>query len=176
MSYAHTFQLLSDLVQVPSMVVTGTMSGVNHAWNKVKIGDEWVNVDPTNNATNTGLPYLLYNSNDATASDVEYVMDKAYWLDHELSLFKATSNANDYYVTQGLEVDSLEAYKTKLAEQLKKGETLVVLRILGNTDSSELMQKTAEVIKQYDATKLDSAGMVELGSYVAVQLDAAAGQ
>lgn len=176
MSYAHTFQLLSDLVQVPSMVVTGTMSGVNHAWNKVKIGDEWVNVDPTNNATNTGLPYLLYNSNDATASDVEYVMDKAYWLDHELPLFKATSNANDYYVTQGLEVDSLEAYKTKLAEQLKKGETLVVLRVLGSTDSSELMQKTAEVIKQYDATKLDSAGMVELGSYVAVQLDAAAGQ
>lgn len=176
MSYAHTFQLLSDLVQVPSMVVTGTMSGVNHAWNKVKIGDEWVNVDPTNNATNTGLPYLLYNSNDATASDVEYVMDKAYWLDHELPMFKATSNANDYYVTQGLEVDSLEAYKTKLAEQLKKGETLVVLRILGNTDSSELMQKTAEVIKQHDATKLDSAGMVELGSYVAVQLDAAAGQ
>lgn len=176
MSYAHTFQLLSDLVQVPSMVVTGTMSGVNHAWNKVKIGDEWVNVDPTNNATNTGLPYLLYNSNDTTASDVEYVMDKAYWLDHELPLFKATSNANDYYVTQGLEVDSLEAYKTKLAEQLKKGETLVVLRVLGSTDSSELMQKTAEVIKQHDATKLDSAGMVELGSYVAVQLDAAAGQ
>ncbi|MEK4517481.1 transglutaminase domain-containing protein [Paenibacillus sp. FSL H8-0122] len=174
MSYAHTFQLLSDLVQVPSMVVTGTMSGVNHAWNKVKIGDEWVNVDPTNNATNTGLPYLLYNSNDATASYVEYVMDKAYWLDHELPLFKATSNAYDYYVTQGLEVDSLEAYKTKLAEQLKKGETLVVLRVLGNTDSSELMQKTAEVIKQHDATKLDSAGMVELGSYVAVQLDAAA--
>ncbi|ETT79608.1 transglutaminase [Paenibacillus sp. FSL R7-277] len=176
MSYAHTFQLLSDLVQVPSMVVTGTMSGVNHAWNKVKIGDEWVNVDPTNNATNTGLPYLLYNSNDATASDVEYVMDKGYWLDHELPLFKSTSNAYDYYVTQGLEVDSLEAYKTKLAEQLKKGETLVVLRVLGNTDSSELMQKTAEVIKQHDAAKLDSAGMVELGSYVAVQLDAAAGQ
>ncbi|WP_342548915.1 transglutaminase domain-containing protein [Paenibacillus sp. FSL P2-0089] len=176
MSYAHTFQLLSDLVQVPSMVVTGTMSGVNHAWNKVKIGDEWVNVDPTNNATNTGLPYLLYNSNDATASDVEYVMDKGYWLDHELPLFKATSNAYDYYVTQGLEVDSLDAYKTKLAEQLKKGETLVVLRVLGNTDSSELMQKTAEVIKQHDAAKLDSAGMVELGSYVAVQLDAAAGQ
>lgn len=176
MSYAHTFQLLSDLVQVPSMVVTGTMSGVNHAWNKVKIGDEWVNVDPTNNATNTGLPYLLYNSNDATASDVEYVMDKAYWLDHELPLFKATSNAYDYYVTQGLEVDSLDAYKTKLAEQLKKGETLVVLRVLGNADSSELMKKTAEVIKQYDAAKLDSAGMVELGSYVAVQLDAAAQQ
>ncbi|WP_341347010.1 transglutaminase-like domain-containing protein [Paenibacillus sp. FSL H3-0469] len=176
MSYAHTFQLLSDLVQVPSMVVTGTMSGVNHAWNKVKLGDEWVNVDPTNNATNTGLPYLLYNSNDATATDVEYVMDKAYWLDHELPLFKATSNAYDYYVTQGLEVNSLEAYKTKLAEQLKKGETLVVLRVLGNTDSSELMQTTAEAIKQYDAAKLDSAGMVELGSYVAVQLDAAAQQ
>ncbi|MEK4064241.1 MULTISPECIES: transglutaminase domain-containing protein [Paenibacillus] len=170
MSYAHTFQLLADLSQVPSMVITGTMSGVNHAWNKVKIGAEWVNVDPTNNATNSGLPYLLYNSSDATATDVEYAMDKAYWLDHELSLFQATSNAYDYYVTQGLEVDSMEAYKTKLAEQLKNGETLVVLRVLADADSSELMQKTAEVIKQYDATKLDKAGMVEFGSYVAVQL------
>lgn len=53
---------------------------------------------------------------------------------------------------------------------MKNGETLVVLRVLADTDSSELMQKTAEVIKQYDATKLDKAGMVEFGSYVAVQL------
>ncbi len=170
MSYAHTFQLLSDLAQVPSMVVTGTMGGVNHAWNKVKIGKEWVNVDPTNNETNSGLPYLLYNSNDATAADVDYVMDNASWLDHKLSLFQATSNAHDYYVTHGLEADSLEAYKTKLAGQLKKGETLVILRVLADTDSAELKQKTAEVIQQYDASKLANASMFELGSYVAVQL------
>ncbi|MCE3199923.1 transglutaminase domain-containing protein [Paenibacillus sonchi] len=170
MSYAHTFQLLSDLAQVPSMVVTGTMDGVNHAWNKVKIGGEWVNVDATNNETNSGLPYLLYNSNDATAANVDYVMDNSSWLDHELSLFQATSNAHDYYVTHGLEADSLEAYKTKLAEQLKQGKTLVVLRVLADTDSAELTQKTAEVIKQYDASKLANAGMIELGSYVAIQL------
>ncbi|SDM06329.1 Transglutaminase-like superfamily protein [Paenibacillus jilunlii] len=170
MSYAHTFQLLSDLAQVPSMVVTGTMDGVNHAWNKVKIGEEWVNVDPTNNETNSGLPYLLYNSSDATAADVDYVMDNSSWLDNELSRFQATSNAHDYYVTHGLEADSLEAYKTKLAGQLKQGKTLVVLRVLADTDSAELTQKTAEVIQQYDPSKLANAGMVELGSYVAVQL------
>ncbi|MNC72284.1 hypothetical protein D3C75_1233160 [compost metagenome] len=97
-------------------------------------------------------------------------MDNASWLDHKLSLFQATSNAHDYYVTHGLEADSLEAYKTKLAVQLKKGETLVILRVLADTDSAELKQQTAEVIQQYDASKLANASMFELGSYVAVQL------
>ncbi|MNL57710.1 hypothetical protein D3C87_1812950 [compost metagenome] len=73
-------------------------------------------------------------------------------------------------MTHGLEADSLEAYKTKLAEQLKQGKTLIVLRVLADTDSAELTQKTAEVIKQYDASKLANAGMIELGSYVAIQL------
>lgn len=30
----------------------------------MKINDEWVHVDATNNETNSGIPYLLYNSND----------------------------------------------------------------------------------------------------------------
>ncbi|GGF73734.1 hypothetical protein GCM10010912_18690 [Paenibacillus albidus] len=170
MSYAHTFQLLADLAEVPSIVVTGQMGGVNHAWNKVKIGEEWLNVDTTNNETNSGLPYLLYNSNDATAADVEYVMDTAYWLDRELVLFKGESNANDYYVKSGLEVTSLEAYRTKLAELLKQDESLIVLRVVADTDSSELMNETAKVMKQVDAGMLDTAEMFEFGSYVAIQL------
>ena len=61
------------------------MSGVPHAWNKVKIGHTWVHVDATNNETNSGIPYLLYQSSDAIAEEMDFYTDREFWLDAELS-------------------------------------------------------------------------------------------
>lgn len=123
-SYASVYKLLSDLSGLESIVVTGTSSGVPHAWNKVKIGNEWLHVDATNNLTNSGIPYFLYNANDETAVSQKTVADKDYWLDSELDQFKGDSDANDYYVQNDLEVDSISEYKSKAETHLKKAKPL----------------------------------------------------
>ena len=49
-SYASAFKLLADEAKLDAIVVTGYLDGeVPHAWNKVKIGNEWAIVDATNN-------------------------------------------------------------------------------------------------------------------------------
>lgn len=122
-SYASVYKLLSDLSGLESIVVTGASSGVPHAWNKVKIGNEWFHVDATNNLTNSGIPYFLYNANDETAASQKTIADKDYWLDSELAMFNGESDANDYYVQNDLEVVSLNEYKTKAESELKKERT-----------------------------------------------------
>ena len=49
-SYSAAFKLLADSAGLESIVVTGYLDGsVPHAWNKVKLDDEWYIVDATNN-------------------------------------------------------------------------------------------------------------------------------
>ena len=45
--YASLFQRMSKLAGIPTRYITGTGNGVAHAWNIVKLGDVWYNVDAT---------------------------------------------------------------------------------------------------------------------------------
>lgn len=168
-SYASVYKLLSDLSGLESIVVTGTSSGVPHAWNKVKIGNEWLNVDATNNLTNSGIPYFLYNANDETAASQKTIADKDYWLDSELGLFKGVSDANDYYVQNELEVDSINDYKSKTETHLKKGEASVILRFASPVDFDELLNATTEAVTAVNEALLDNAELATLGSYVLLE-------
>ncbi|MGF6356210.1 hypothetical protein ABIE27_004127 [Paenibacillus sp. 4624] len=168
-SYASVYKLLSDLSGLESIVVTGASSGVPHAWNKVKIGNEWLNVDATNNLTNSGIPYFLYNANDETAASQKTIADKDYWIDSELGLFKGESDANDYYVQNGLEVDSINDYKSKTETHLKKGEASVVLRFASPVDFDELLNATTEAVTAVNEALLDNAELATLGSYVLLE-------
>lgn len=164
-SYASVYKLLSDLSGLESIVVTGASSGVPHAWNKVKIGNEWFHVDATNNLTNSGIPYFLYNANDETAASQKTIADKDYWLDSELAMFDGESDANDYYVQNDLEVASINEYKTKAESELKKGENRVILRFASPVDSDELMTAAGEALAAVDEALLNTAQLATLGSY-----------
>ncbi|MGF9697213.1 transglutaminase domain-containing protein [Paenibacillus sp. MABNR03] len=168
-SYASVYKLLSDLSGLESIVVTGTSSGVPHAWNKVKIGSEWLHVDATNNLTNSGIPYFLYNANDETAASQETVADKDYWLDSELTLFNGESDANDYYVQNDLEVASLSEYKTKAESELRNGEKQVILRFASPVNSDELMTAAGEALAAVDEALLNTAQLATLGSYAILE-------
>ncbi|WP_315794531.1 transglutaminase domain-containing protein [Paenibacillus sp. BIC5C1] len=168
-SYASVYKLLSDLSGLESIVVTGASSGVPHAWNKVKIGNEWFHVDATNNLTNSGIPYFLYNANDETAASQKTIADKDYWLDAELALFNGESDANDYYVQNDLEVASISEYKTKAESELKNGENRVILRFASPVDSDELMTAAGEALAAVDEALLNTAQLATLGSYAILE-------
>ncbi|MGG4129892.1 transglutaminase domain-containing protein [Paenibacillus illinoisensis] len=168
-SYASVYKLLSDLSGLDSIVVTGASSGVPHAWNKVKIGNEWFHVDATNNLTNSGIPYFLYNANDETAASQETIADQDYWIDSELGLFNGESDANDYYVQNELEVASVNEYKTKTESELKNGEKRVILRFASPVDSDELMTAAGEALAAVDEALLNTAQLATLGSYTILE-------
>lgn len=166
-SYASTYKMLSDLSGIESIVVIGTLDGVGHAWNKVKIGNEWFNVDATNNQTNIGIPYFLYNSNDETARAQNTIENKEYWIDSEIHKFQSNNNAEDYYVKNQLEATSISDYKDKVETELKKEVKTVVLRLhfASNVSSEELVTPAADALKAVDESLLNTAQVSLMGNY-----------
>jgi Uncharacterized protein involved in cytokinesis, contains TGc (transglutaminase/protease-like) domain len=170
-SYASTYKMLADLSGLDCIVVTGTIQNIPHAWNRVKVDNEWLSLDSTNNATNSGIPYMLYESNDETAKALTYVENKEYWLDSEITKFVAKSNKYDYYVANGLEVKDMSDYTTKLTALLKKGNKSNILRFTSKFNETELTKATAKAVHDVVPDKLDTAQLKGLGTYVDVDIE-----
>lgn len=168
MSYAYSYKLLCDLAKVDCMVVTGTIENCPHAWNKVKINNEWLNVDNTNNGTNSGIPYMLYESNDETASNLTYIEDTDFCLNKDILKFAGKSNKNDYYVSSGLEVNDLSQYSTKISDFLKTNKPSITLRFSNKFNKNEVVKTTVEVFKNVAKDKMSTSRIKSLENYVKI--------
>ncbi len=165
-SYAAVYKILSDLSGLESVVVTGDMSGVPHAWNKVKLDNGWVNVDSTNNATNSGVPYLLFNSSDETAKSLNFTLSKEFWIDSDIPQFDAKDGSKDYYKVNGLEVASASELGAKLLEQVNEGSNSIVVRLAGRIDEAVLIEEAQKALSVLPEDKLKNAELGNLSSYI----------
>ncbi len=98
-SYSAAFKLLADEAGLDSIVVTGYLSGsLPHAWNKVKIEDNWYIVDATNN-DNEMLPNALLNLSDKAAYET-LVEDARFVLDSSTYQYAAGTDELEFYHTE----------------------------------------------------------------------------
>lgn len=148
-SYANSYQLLSTMAGLQSIVVTGELNGGPHAWNKIKLGSTWVNVDVTNNFTNTHIPYDLYESNDTQARSQGYKEDKMFWTDKDISKFASKGKLNDYYVQNKLEVKDLAEYKERLEKAIKNKSSkdkYITFRTAKKINEADIMDVARDII------------------------------
>lgn len=169
-SYAATYKMLSDLAGLESVVVTGEMNGIPHAWNKIKIKDNWVHVDATNNATNSGIPYLLYNSSDETAESLNFFADKDYWLDTELGSFEAKDSSLDYYVVNDLVVESPSDMTSRVSDLLIASQSdVIVVRVIAELSDTDLQDSLIKAFDKAAISDLSNVQVGELGTYLVIE-------
>lgn len=95
-SYSAAFKLLADAAGLDSIVVTGYLDGsVPHAWNKVRIDDNWYIVDATNNDNDLIANALLNLSDDAAYGTL--VENESFVLDDSLHNYAAEKDTYEYY-------------------------------------------------------------------------------
>lgn len=108
--YAEAFALLAREAGLDTIVVTGMVGNIGHAWNKVNVANEWLVVDATNN-DNPIIPNALFNLPVSIANQV-IVEDMDYLLDENLANYAGESLNYEYYrVTDNyIDADNLQAY------------------------------------------------------------------
>lgn len=148
--YAGAFKLIADKAGLESIVVTGNLDGsLPHAWNRVKIGEEWLSLDATNN-DNEFIVNSLLNIPDSLSKKV-LVEDDLYVMNTELEKYKGPSDEYEYYKVND-KFFSQDEIVNKLVEGLKDGDS-VTLRTNYNISDDEFYKIAQSVA---DETKIET--------------------
>ena len=157
-SYAGAFKLLADAAGLESIIVTGNLDGdLPHAWNKVKIEEQWQIVDSTNN-DNELIFNALLNLPDNAAKKV-LVEDTRYALDSKVKEYEASTDENEYYHIEE-KFYGQEEIVTPVTEALEE-EGSAVFRTDYNLNDEEFMEIAEQVITQYGSS--DVSGTYWMG-------------
>ncbi len=122
--YAKTFGMLADKCGLENILVTGvTDSGENHAWNQVKIDGEWYNVDVTwDDVEQRGIRWLYFLCDDAIFGK-SHIQEKRF-----IKPFECTSKENNYYVREGLYVETSDEARDLLVKKYNEGAELIDMK------------------------------------------------
>lgn len=168
-SYALSYKLLCHLCGVEAKVITGYLNDtLPHAWNAVKLGGEWYQTDCTNNETNCGIPFFLYEAGEDDLAITGYTEDKLYELDLAAGKFSVTDSEREYYAANGLSAADLGEYKTVLASCLESGRGVIAIRYTGERfTQEEIVRAVVEVYNMKGMEdKLESLGLGLSNSFI----------
>lgn len=123
--YSKAFQLLASASGFECELITGvTDEGENHAWNQVKVGGKWCNIDITwadhDEEDYVCMDYFLVNDDDFCKT---HVADNEYFEPQ-----KCRTNKYSYYIKNDLYADSLEKAEDIIREAFISEESYAVIR------------------------------------------------
>lgn len=130
--YAKSMKYLLDKVGIESIVIVGTSKNQNHAWNLVKIDNEYYHIDATwdDPVSDNGENIIQYNYFNLTDEEISRTHS---WNREDYP--KATGSLYNYFKYNNLLINT----KKELTEKLK----------------NKLMDRKAEILFKYDNYKED---------------------
>lgn len=146
-SYALSYKLLCTLSGVEAKVITGYLNGdMPHAWNAVKLDGAWYQTDCTNNATNCGIPFYLYQGGEDDLAMSGYTEDKFYELDTAVGTFSVADSKLEYYTANNLAAADMTEFKTALSNALDGNtDKVIAIRYTGDFNEKDFINAVREV-------------------------------
>lgn len=148
--YSRAFQLLCNKANIDCVMVSGTVDNTNHAWNCVKIGGEWYQIDVTWNDTDGEKDYLqndYFNLTDSLMLEDHTLSPK--YSDVDAQLFQNVESWCNFYVPKCTaekysyfnykyptvsDLDNADDVVEALAKSAKNGDKYFSIVVDKNTD------------------------------------------
>lgn len=169
-SYALSYKLLCQMSGVEAKVITGYLNDtLPHAWNAVRLDGEWYQTDCTNNETNCGIPFFLYEAGEDDLEITGYTEDKLYELDLAAGRFAVEDSDREYYAANDLSAANIDEYKAVLAACLENnaGKVIAVRYTGGRVTKEEIVRAVSEVYNMKGMeSKLPSLGLGMSNSFI----------
>lgn len=140
--YASAFNLLANEAGLDSIVITGNLNAdkdIRHAWNRVRIDNQWYVVDTTTNDAEDVENSILILSDEKAS--LYLTQDDIFLLSDDIENYTASGDDAEYYRQKGLYVsaeEAVDAYVSRLSNSnsviLRLPETLSEGEIEGVAD------------------------------------------
>jgi len=136
--FSKAFQLLLQNVGINVITVTGRTNSSAHAWNKVRLDNEWYNVDVTSD-TVTNEKHIVHVYFNLTDDEIS----STHKFNGEFFLPKSESTKYNYYKYMGYEINSNNSLGIKLSSIISKNNTCVLeFKVINNSyDKQEIVNK-----------------------------------
>ena len=150
-SYAYAFDYLCELAGLDCIIVTGDIFGyLPHAWNKVKIDNEWYVIDVTNNEKSLGIKDFMYENPDKISTALGYFEDDLYYTENETG--KYVSSSTQYSKYKDCTIESLSALEEYIKQNAKANAEVEFIAVYKDFDSDDVI------------AALRKANIVEIGN------------
>lgn len=141
--YAKAMKYLLEPLDIETIIVNGKSKGMNHAWNIVKIEDEYYHIDATWNdpVTEDGQDIIVYDYFNLKDEDIAKTHS---WNKDKYP--QCTSTKYNYYYYNNLLVNNYEEFYSLLKDTLVKGRKSISYRILNYDKEIYNISNTVENI------------------------------
>jgi hypothetical protein len=131
--YAKAFEYICEEMGIPCVVAVGDSVGSNvgHAWNKVKIGKNWYNIDVTNDDLDDEF-YGVNSKNYFLLADSEYTIANEIFYD-EIEEPLATDTEHSYYEITNKVFATSDAAIEYMNSELTRGIPIFITVALTNS-------------------------------------------
>lgn len=133
-SYAEAFWLIAREAGLEAVIETGRLGGVNHEWNRVKIGEQWYTLDVTNNDCEF-LPNCYFNLSDEVAATI-FQEDGDAFIDRYISNYTSSDMNNEYYTQNKLYTENANEAVSMLVRILAEHDMAAVRMNLNYGESA----------------------------------------
>lgn len=131
---AKAYQILLNNIDLESIIVSGKLEGVPHAWNMVKLENEWYHVDITSAKAIKEQDIVIHSYFNITT---EYIK-KTHEIDEETVIPKAQANQYQYYQYMGYYVAKNEDLDSKISKIVQESRDQNVIEIYVENDYNVL--------------------------------------
>lgn len=161
-SYSEAFLLVAHFAGLEAVIETGSMGGVNHEWNRVKIDNQWYVLDVTNNDSEY-LPNCYFNVPDEIAETI-YQKGKDAMMDKYISEYSAKGMDNEYYTKSKLYTEEKDKAVSMLTDLLNKDQVAAIRMNadLKEKDVSEIVKKVVKESKMKSGKYYYNAGVISI--------------
>lgn len=161
-SYSYAFNSIAYFSGLETIMVTGTMNGVGHAWNAVKLDGNWYMVDTTNNG-NCGIPYWVCNSSTDYIESASFSLDSDFVDGTDFSEYLVNNNTQDWYYKNNLMAESINDL-AKIWEKHYKQTDIIWAKYMGNDSLAEPSNRQ-KFVNQVQSDGYDIANLEEWTIY-----------
>ncbi len=154
--FAKTLQIILNKVNIDTIFVTGSIDSEAHAWDMVKLDNEWYHLDLTSNKSldenKTATNILIHSYFNVTTNNIK----NTHTINNENQLPAANSIKYNYYIYKNKNITKNDSFDTKLKSILSTNTNANILEfsIDGVLD---VANKVAKVLQSGNYTEYTSS-------------------
>lgn len=163
-AYAYSFSILATLAELDNEIIFGSVDGVNHAWNAVKLANEYYYVDPTFDDTRTDKPEITYSFFNL---DDEALLKTHTWDKAKNKNLTALGKKYNYFIYNNSYFTTLSSLENYILQKIDNKEKVIHFYIdnfnITNTDIKDILSKRSATVSGYVVYgELDNGGSLTL--------------